>query len=129
MPARNARKGHNWERVVIKDLKREGYAWAKSSRSSSRRLDNCKIDINDVPFRIQCKSTPKRPNYQELYRQCNDLISQQYPPEDAEKLKKLPYIVAHKLDQRKKENSTITVDYDFGMFLLGLYKKYLDGLL
>jgi hypothetical protein len=132
MPNPNAVKGHNLERAIINDLKKIGYDWAKSSRISSRRLDNCKIDINDIPLNIQAKATQMRPNYQQLYEECIPLIDKEYPPKDAKELKKKPYIVVHKDTTRragkgKPHVQTMTMSYEFGLELLELYANKLKN--
>lgn len=130
MPAPNARKGHTWERTIINWLK-PFLPFAKSSRSSSRLLDNCKIDINHVPFNIQAKATQMRPNFQELWEECMKLIDKWYPPKEAKELKKKPYIVFHKDTTRKGGKNkphveTMTVTAEFGRKLLELYSEYLN---
>lgn len=131
MPNKNAVKGHTWERTIINAVK-VFWKWAKSSRISSRQLDNCKVDINFIPVLIQAKATQVRPNYQQLWEECMALIDEQYPPEEAARLKQKPYIVMHKDTTRKKgknkpHTETMTVTYDFGLKLLELYAKSLEN--
>lgn len=64
MPSKNATKGHNYERDVIKILQNIGFPHAVSTRSESRSLDAQKVDITNknahkngrLPFNFQCKS-------------------------------------------------------------------------
>lgn len=67
MANRNRTAGHNWEREVIKDLKKIGFANAVSARYESKRLDDAGVDIvNTGPFNMQCKNESKRPDYHKL---------------------------------------------------------------
>jgi hypothetical protein len=98
---------------------------------SSRRLDNCKIDINDVPVNIQAKATQMRPNYQLLYEDSMTCIDKEFPPQDAKALKEKPFIVIHKDTTRragkgKPHVETMTFDYQTGLLLLELYAKHLE---
>lgn len=53
--ATNKRKGSDLERLVRLDLLKY---WPKiqTSRLASRLIDNCKIDLCNLPLNIQCKS-------------------------------------------------------------------------
>ena len=76
MSNRNRTAGHNWEREVIKDLKKIGYAKAVSSRYESKRADDAGIDIVGTdPFNIQCKNETKRPDYHKLITEMPDGIN------------------------------------------------------
>jgi len=67
MSNRNRTAGHNWEREVIKDLKKVGFQDAVSSRYESKRADDAGVDIVGTgPFNIQCKNESKRPDYHKL---------------------------------------------------------------
>lgn len=50
------KKGIKWELFIINKFKDLGFKEAASTRSSSRYLDNLKIDINFIPYWIQVKS-------------------------------------------------------------------------
>ena len=67
MSNRNRTAGHNWEREVIKDLKKLGFENAASSRYESKKADDAGIDIVGTgPFNFQCKNESKRPDYHKL---------------------------------------------------------------
>ena len=60
------RRGHDYERLITKELKEMGYD-VVTARSESRNMDNKGIDIfGDIPFHIQCKLSKDRPNYHDL---------------------------------------------------------------
>lgn len=128
MPHKNKRKGSNWERKVIIDFKKF-WPFAKSSRSSSQLLDNCKVDINHIPILAQNKATQMRPNYQVLYEECMSLIDKFYPKDEAKILKQKPYVVIHKDTTRragkgKPHVETMTFDYAFALELLECWEKH-----
>jgi hypothetical protein len=50
------RIGHNYERKIVKEHKDIGYQKASTTRATSRIMDDAKIDINNIPFNVQCKS-------------------------------------------------------------------------
>lgn len=76
MSNRNRTAGHNWEREVIKDLKKIGFDKAVSSRYESKRADDAGIDIVGTgPFNIQCKNETKRPDYHKLITEMPDGIN------------------------------------------------------
>jgi hypothetical protein len=56
------RKGHNYERDIVKELREMGYD-VHTARYASRMMDDKGIDIvGDFPFAIQCKSSINQPN-------------------------------------------------------------------
>ena len=50
------RIGHNYERKIAKEFRDMGFHRAATSRATSRIMDDAKIDINGVPYNIQCKA-------------------------------------------------------------------------
>lgn len=70
---RNRTAGHNYERIIIKDLKILGYTSVVTSRAESRNMDNAGVDIFDtkngekeLPFHVQCKNTTQKVDYPKL---------------------------------------------------------------
>ena len=51
--ARARRKGHNYERSIVKFFRDLGFEHAKTSRLGSRLLDSAKVDICDIPFNVR----------------------------------------------------------------------------
>lgn len=67
MGNRNRTAGHNWERETAEDYRSVGYEEACTTRYSSRKKDDAKIDIDfTVPFAVQCKYTKNQPNFSKL---------------------------------------------------------------
>lgn len=75
--AYSKQKGNAYELKIIKELKLLGYDELHSSRNESKRLDNDKIDIaqlpeaiNKLPFYVQCKSTQTTPSISQIIQDC-----------------------------------------------------------
>jgi len=65
------RIGHSYERLIVQDHKKLGYERAASTRATSRIMDDAKIDINGIPFNIQCKSVRKGLN---VFTTLNEMV-------------------------------------------------------
>ncbi len=52
----NKRRGHDAERYYAKLFKDLGFPLCETSRLASRKHDNAKIDLVDIPFNIQIKA-------------------------------------------------------------------------
>ena len=101
-------KGHRWERAVVKLLKNMGFNKAVTSRANNKILDACKVDIDRVPFYIQCKNGyPKGINYSKLIKEMADAIREEYG-----KLQ-YPIIVMHKKGRDYEDNLVIMPFKDF----------------
>lgn len=113
----NRQKGHNLERQVVTNLK-VFYPYAKTSRASSRLLDNCKIDINNVPFLIQCKNgyERNRPKWDEEYELMKQEINKHFPKNHI--IHTLPFILIHKMNRKP---ITATIPYDLFLKMLETY--------
>jgi hypothetical protein len=121
----NRRKGHNWERKIVADLKKIGFEYARTSRSASRILDDCGVDVANVPLSIQAKAgyANARPRYDQLYKNTQNKLKENFPPTSEQF--DFPFVLAYKLDGRKKEHMQLTFDYEFGLQLLKLYYEFL----
>lgn len=111
------KKGHNYELEIVKLFKELGFDKACSTRASSRMLDDCKVDLNFIPYLVQCKAgyEKARPKFEVLKEECLELINKKYPKEEADLLTKKPYILFHKTKGNKQ---SVTVDVDFFKDLL-----------
>jgi hypothetical protein len=113
------KKGHNYELLIIKELKQMGFDSAKSSRLASKLLDNCKVDIADIPFYIQCKSGYKTKNFN---------VSKEFNDIDTNLVKNkihrdYPKLFFHKKDGYNVNNEIVTMTKDFFYKLLDNYIK------
>lgn len=92
---RARRKGHNYERSIVKVFRDLGYDEAKTSRLGSRLLDSAKVDICDIPFNVQCKAVEANINYVNLTGEITTEIAKLVP-----KRKDLPILIFHKKDRQ-----------------------------
>lgn len=84
-------------------------------------MDNCKIDLVNLPLRIQCKSgyDMARPKYEVLYEE-NETLCKQYLMDD-DPVHKYPYILVHKLPTTKKkapQYTQVTMTLEFFLELI-----------
>jgi len=112
--ANNRKKGHDLERQVARDLK-PYFNFVKTSRASSKMLDDCGVDINFVPMLIQCKSGYERarPKFDDELKNVNENIKKHFPPNHS--IHKLPFVLIHKLDRK---GTIVTLDYELFKELL-----------
>lgn len=123
MSNNNRTKGHNLERQVTRDLS-AFFPFAKTARASSKLLDDCGIDINGLPFLIQCKVgyDRNRPRYEVEFQNIRDNTSKHYPKDH--NIQTMPVILVHKLNcnvrgkSRPEEYHQVTLSYDFFLYLL-----------
>lgn len=105
----NRTKGHNLERLLANIFRNNfGFNFTSTSRNSSRLLDNCKVDIDGIPFNLQAKSGYDRspPKFKDIYTSIKTALKESYPPEDPRH--NYPVILVHKDNSRKKEGFTWT---------------------
>lgn len=124
MSKNNRKKGHDLERQVARDLKYL-FPYVKTSRASSKLLDDCGIDIAFAPFLIQCKSgyNQSRPKYEDEYY--NIMLNLNKNFSNSHISHKLPVVLIHKLNcdncrgkSRPEQLQQVTITYDFFMYLL-----------
>lgn len=106
--ARARRKGHNYERSIVKFFRDLGFEHAKTSRLGSRLLDSAKVDICDIPFNVQCKAVEAHIDYYKLTDEVTSEVSKLVP-----KRAEYPVIIFHK--KNKKTNVVMTMD-EFSKF-------------
>lgn len=120
----NKTKGNTLEQKVAKDL-RQFYPFAKTTRMTSKLLDDCKIDVSGVPLLIQCKAgyNNVRVRYDRLYLENRELILQNYPKNHV--IHKLPYVLINKLNGTKGKTEPelfqVTMTYDLFLELIQHY--------
>jgi len=101
----NRTKGHNLEREIVRIFRDVfGFSFTKTSRASSRLLDDSGIDVDGIPFNIQIKSgyTKNPPKYVEIYRGIIECLRKNYPPTDPRH--HYPIVLIHKDNSRKPED-------------------------
>ncbi len=100
--SRSRRKGHNYEREIVKYFNSLGFK-AHTTRNASRLMDAAKIDIYGIPYNIQCKAVEAKINYNDLTDIISDEISKLCP----ERLE-YPIIIFHK--RKRKTTVTMTME-------------------
>lgn len=97
MPNNNRTKGHSFERYLVKLFREMGYKFVRTSRAESKLLDDCGVDLTNLPFNVQAKNGYKkaRPKYEVLYAYIKGKLKDNYPPEN--ELHDKPIILVHKL--------------------------------
>lgn len=79
----NRTKGHNAERFYANIFREMGYIYCKTTRESSKLLDNCKVDLDGIPFSIQIKAgTQKGLNASKIFFEMEEALKKNFPPED-----------------------------------------------
>jgi len=108
------RKGHNFERLIAKLFKENLNHKVVTTRSSSRRLDDCGIDLVGTDSLIQCKAgyENRRPRFEEVYSYIKNNIVTIYG--DNSKLEAYPILLIHNIDvgkgsKRGVEHTTVTM--------------------
>lgn len=104
----NKRKGSNLERALAKIFRDIGYSFCKTSRLASRLYDNCGIDLHGIPFLVQAKNVKAAINYGELFKEIEDNVKKNFPPEAPEH--KYPIMIFH---HREKAKLVIMQEDDF----------------
>ncbi len=96
MSNKNRSKGHNAERYFAKVFREElGFIDCKTTRYSSRELDDLKIDLVNLPFNVQIKAgIQKSLKVEFLILEIKKLLKQRNRPDLLEK----PLIIIHKKD-------------------------------
>jgi hypothetical protein len=110
-------KGHRFERDLCK-LFREKYPKVCTSRASSRALDECKIDLNNLPFNIQAKNGYENKifDFKKLKDISYNLLKEKFEGVLLKEYLNKPFLLIHK----KKNITTVTLELDS-------FKKLLDG--
>lgn len=119
--AARRRKGHDLERYVSKTL-RDIYPHARTSRRESKTMDDCGVDVVNVPFLIQCKSgyESPRPKYERLFEHILSKISE-LP--NKEYYNNMPPVVIHKLNRHSKDDALTVMRYSDFINLLKQIKQ------
>ncbi len=91
----NRTKGHAAERLYAQEFRDLGWPMCKTCRETSRLKDNCKIDLDFIPFNVQVKAGIQKgmkPNA--IFTLMDTLLTENFPKEDP--IHELPKILIHK---------------------------------
>jgi hypothetical protein len=114
---RARRKGHNYERTIVKYFKDLGFDQAKTSRLGSRLLDSAKVDICDIPFNVQCKAVEANIDYYKLTDEISKELKKLIPQRED-----YPILIFHK--KNKKTNVVMTLE-EFTKFFNKMFETRL----
>lgn len=111
------RKGHNFERIVVKQFKERLNHDVKTTRASSKKLDDCGIDIVGTDALVQCKAgyETRRPRFEEIYENIKSNINKYYG--ESSRLHDYPILLIHNIDvgrgsKRGNQHTTVTLTLD-----------------
>lgn len=63
----NARqKGHNFERGLVTKFKNLGFSECSTSRFESKKMDDCGVDLMNIPIHVQAKAVEKLGSVHEI---------------------------------------------------------------
>lgn len=110
-------RGHNFERRIAKKFRDLGYDKVMTTRQGSRYLDNCKLDLMNLPFRVQCKyGKHKGLSYSKLIEEIEELTSDTDYAD-------FPIAIFHTQDGRRKSTKLVVIPEDHYFDLInGLHK-------
>lgn len=103
-------KGNNAERKYAKLFREEfDFSFCKTSRQTSRLLDDSKVDLANIPLNVQIKKGywENRPKPDVVFKQMRDCLQSNFPPEDEVHGK--PKVLIHELDGKQEENIMVTM--------------------
>ena len=94
MGAANKRKGSSAERKYAKLFRELGFTFCKTSRSTSRLLDDAGVDLNFLPFNVQLKAGyQKGMNHSKVLSIIKERLPLFFPP--GEQVHDKPSILIH----------------------------------
>jgi len=115
-------KGHRLERQVVNMMKKLGFNSAKTTRANNKTLDACGVDIDNVPFYIQCKSGyTKGLNYSAIFEYMKSKLIKEFGTIDK------PMIIIHKKG-RKKYDNLVVIDND-DEYMVMAYDDFVNKLI
>ena len=83
MANKNRDKGHRAERHYAQVFRDAGWGMVKTTRHSSRLKDDCKIDLDFLPFLVQIKAGYKKGiNYSAILTDICQNLEKNFPAED-----------------------------------------------
>jgi|LakMenE18May11ns_1017448.scaffolds.fasta_scaffold9434271_2 hypothetical protein len=108
-------KGHQFERDLCK-LFRKYFPKVNTSRASSKLLDDCKIDLNNIDFNIQAKNGYDKTNFNffDLKNESEKLLKKNFEGVFLNHYLEKPFLLIHK----KKVGTSVTIELDSFMKLI-----------
>ena len=92
----NRSKGHAAEVLYMNIFKELGYIKCVTSRNGSKLIDNCKIDLMNIPFNVQIKcGYPKGVPVAKIFKQMDELMYKHLMDDDP--IVDRPKLLIHRL--------------------------------
>lgn len=111
MSSRN--KGHNAERHYAKEFRQMGWSHCQTSRYGSKLLDDCKVDLMNIPFNVQVKAgySKRGINHSKILREMTHMLMDNFGEVED------PRIVIHKKDvgsghKRDEFDELVTMSFE-----------------
>lgn len=119
-------KGNRAEQEYAIKFRELGFGFCRTSREASKLLDDCGIDLCNIPISVQIKSGFKkqRPNSEFLLRKIREDLKKRFPPEDP--VHQLPKAIIHKSQGYTPEGELVTMKWDDWLLLFNAYIKVHD---
>lgn len=111
------RKGHNFERKWATFFKKIGYKNCQTSRYASRLLDNCKVDLANIPYFIQLKHDKRKLDYAEIFLEMTQLLKENDVGVDK------PRIIIHRIGRKRFQEFAVIPIEEFKTIISGLEDK------
>lgn len=101
----NRQKGHDAERYYANEFRKLGYELCQTARYGSRLLDDCKIDLINIPYNVQIKAgLQKGLNVSNVFAEMDRLINKNLPEDRPEH--NYPKLLIHRKQVGKGKSRT-----------------------
>ena len=123
MANKNRDKGHRLERYWAKVFRDDlGFKFCKTARAESRTMDNCQVDLVNIPINVQIKNGYRKGlNYEGILSKMTELLAENYPP--IAEVHRYPNVIIHKKGLKKNEHLVIMNSEDFTKLVQMAYKN------
>lgn len=112
MANKNRDKGHRYERWWRKVWEEMGFTKVKTARQGSRLMDDCGVDLINIPINMQLKAGyPKGINYSQLFEEIETKLKDNMM--DTDPVLSYPIVIAHKKGRKKSEHFVVIQSDDF----------------
>lgn len=121
-------KGHSFERDLVHLFKELGFEYCKTSRYANRMLDDCKVDLANIPLNVQAKMGywNNRPKFDIIFKEMAAHLDSNFPPGNPQR--SYPKVLLHKLDGKADEHFGVTMMYKDWIEIYKNHLKYLEQL-
>lgn len=118
------RRGHSCERKYARYFREElGFEHCKTTRETSKLLDDCQIDLAFIPLNIQIKKgyADRRPRADVIFKEMKARLEKNFPA--GEQIHDLPPILIHDLDGTELEDTIVSMRWCDWVEFFKAYEK------